>query len=274
MKNNYEHVLKRLNREMNLRGFSQRTIKSYRYYIVSLFESASKSAKEVTSNDIRSYLTCLIYQHKSSSTINVAYSAFKFYFEKILHRRFFVHLPRFKNQKKLPVVLSRDEVRQILGCIKNVKHKLMLVVMYSSGLRVSEVVILRVGDLDFERNLIFVRNGKGKKDRMTVLSEKLVDVIKRYVSNKKTDDLIFESVRGGWLNTASVQKVFRRALCDSGVKKSATCHSLRHSFATHLIENGTDIRYVQELLGHVRIETTQIYTHVTDVGLKRVRSPL
>jgi len=264
----------KLEQEMKLRKFSPKTIKSYLHYITDLLKYSNKNPKTVTSDDIRNYLEHLADKNSSASTLNGAYSAFKLYFEKILCRRFFVNIPRAKCPKKLPETLTKEEVKKILGTIQNVKHKLLLGLMYSSGLRVSEVVICKVKDLDFESRLLRVRQAKGAKDRMTILSEKVCIVLQRYVKNKNSNDYVFESDRGGRLTERAAQKVFTEALQKSGIKKPASCHSLRHSFATHLLEAGTSIRYIQELLGHARLETTQIYTKVANTNLQTIKSPL
>lgn len=264
----------KLKQEMKLRNFSSKTIKSYLYYITSFLDFASKNPKKICTEDIRNYLEKLIDKGKSGSTLNTVYSALKFYFEKILHRKFFINIPRAKSSKKLPEVFTKDEIKMILATVKNVKHKLLLGLLYSSGLRVSEIVNLKVKDLDFENKMLRVRQGKGAKDRMTILAEKVAGVLKRYVGKKEADDYVFESARGGKLTERSAQKVFAKALKESGIKKSASCHSLRHSFATHLLEQGVDIRYIQELLGHKRLETTQVYTKVTSGKLKDIGSPL
>ena len=276
MENNYNHSnsFVVLMQEMNLRGFSQSTVESYLYYVENFIRFIKKSPKEVNSSDIKTYLERLIKEGKSSSTLNTAYSALQFYFEKVLRRKFFVNIPRTKKAKKLPVVLTKEEVLQILGAVKNVKHKLILALMYSSGLRVSEVVDLKVCDLDLESRLLSVRQSKGNKDRTTVISDKVADVLKKYLVNKDGKDLVFESDYGGKLTTRTVQNIFHDAIKKTDIKKDATCHSLRHSFATHLLETGTDIRYIQELLGHNSVQTTQIYTKVTNYGLKNIKSPL
>ncbi|MDD5731679.1 MAG: tyrosine-type recombinase/integrase [Patescibacteria group bacterium] len=263
-----------LRQEMSLRGFSQSTVESYLYYVENFIRFIRKSPKEVNSSDIKTYLEKLIKEGKSSSTINTAYSALQFYFEKILRRKFFVNIPRTKKSKKLPVVLTKEEVLQILGAVNNVKHKLILALMYSSGLRVSEVVDLKVCDLDLESRLLTVRQSKGNKDRTTIISDKVADVLKKYLANKNGKELVFGSDFGGKLTTRTVQSIFHDAIKKTSIKKEATCHSLRHSFATHLLESGTDIRYIQELLGHNSVQTTQIYTKVTNYGLKNIKSPL
>ncbi len=175
---------------------------------------------------------------------------------------------------KLPIVLTREEIGEIFSEIKNVKHKLMLGLMYSSGLRVSEIVNVRVNNFDFKNRLLRIVEAKGGKDRTTILSEKIIASFEKYTKDKQGNDYIFESNRGGKMTTRAVQKIFTNALKKSKLKKDASCHCLRHSFATHLLENGTDIRYIQELLGHRRLETTQIYTKVCSNKLKNIKSPL
>lgn len=264
----------KLRQEMKLRKFSNKTVKSYLYYITDVLKFASKNPKTVKAEDIRDYLEKLTDAGKSASTLNIAYNALKFYFEKILRRRFFNYIPRAKKDKKLPEVFNKDEVKKILGVIRNAKHKLLLGMMYSSGLRVSEAINVKVGDLDFRNKMLKIRQAKGAKDRMTIMSAKVAGVLEKYIKNKAPDDYVFESARGGKLTERSAQKVFAQALNDSGIKKQASPHSLRHSFATHLLEDGTDIRYIQELLGHKRLETTQIYTKVANNNLRGIKSPL
>lgn len=260
--------------EMKLRGFSPMTQSSYITNVKGFLRSAGKGPRATTTADVRKYLEALADAGKSASTLNTVYSALKFYFGSVLKRRFFVSIPRAKSSKKLPVVLSKQEVRLLLGTIKSAKHKLLLGMMYSAGLRVSEAVNLKVGDLDFDNQAVMVRGGKGGKDRVTLFSEKVSAPLARYVAKKDARDFVFESSRGGKLTERSAQKIFAHALKDSGIKKQASCHSLRHSFATHLLENGTDIRYIQELLGHARLTTTQVYTKVARSALAAIQSPL
>lgn len=264
----------KLRQEMKLCGFSQKTIKSYLHYIIDILNKARKGPRAVNADDVRNYLENLADNGKSASTLNCAYSALQFYFERILRRRFFANIPRAKKDKKLPEVLNKEEVKQILSVINNVKHKLLIGLMYSSGLRVSEVVNAKVGDLNFSGKILTVRQGKGNKDRITILSEKIAGVLEKYVKNKEPNSFVFESERGGKLTERTAQKVFSNALLASGIKRDVSCHSLRHSFATHLLEAGTDIRYIQELLGHAKLATTQIYTHVAGNNLKNIKSPL
>jgi site-specific recombinase XerD len=260
--------------EMKLRGFSPKTIKIYLYYTTSFLNFANKSPREVTTRDVRQYLEDLINSQKSNSSVNTAYSALKLYLEKILKRKFFLNIPRIKQKKRLPIVLSKEEVRKILKKITNVKHKLMIATIYSAGLRVSELPRIKIKDLDLEGLVLRVRDSKGGKDRNSIISQDLAGVLAKYTKNKKSDSLLFENREGGKITTRSVQKVFNQALKDAKIKKEASCHSLRHSFATHLLEDGVDIRYIQAFLGHVKLETTQIYTKVTNPKLKNIKSPL
>lgn len=212
----------KLKQEMKLRKFSPKTIKSYLYYITDLLKYSNKNPKTVNTDDIRGYLEHLADKNSSASTLNGAHSAFKLYFEKILCRHFFTSIPRAKCPKKLPETLTKEEVSKIFSTIQNVKHKLLLGLMYSSGLRVSEVVNCKVKDLDFASKLMRVRLAKGAKDRTTILAEKMIGVLQRYIKNKDADDYVFESDRGGKLNKRTAQKVFALALEKSEIKK--TCY--------------------------------------------------
>ena len=278
MNENYQYPSKnplhQLEQEMKLRKFSSKTVKSYIYYINKTLKFAKKGPRDINTEDIRNFLEYMSDNRASGSTLNSAYSALKFYFEKILHRKFFMSIPRAKKAKKLPVVLNKEEIKHVLAKINNVKHKLILGLAYSSGLRISEVANIKIEDLDLNNKTITIRQGKGAKDRLSILPEKIIEPLKKYTKNKTGNNYLFESARGGKLTERSLQKVFQNALNRSNIKKSASFHSLRHSFATHLLESGTDIRYIQELLGHARLETTQIYTKVSNNNLKNIKSPL
>ncbi|MCA9302136.1 tyrosine-type recombinase/integrase [Candidatus Nomurabacteria bacterium] len=201
-------------------------------------------------------------------------NSIKFYYRNVLKNTKKIEVQLAKKPKSLPIVLSRSEVEKILKSPKNAKHRLLLALAYGAGLRVSEVVSLKIQDLDFEELTVHIKQAKGQKDRISVMPESLADSLRGLTAGKERDDLVFASERGGKLATRTAQKIFENALKDSNVKKDATFHSLRHSFATHLLENGTDVRYVQELLGHQNIRTTQRYTQVTNPKLKNIRSPL
>jgi len=175
----------KLKQEMRLRGFSQRTIKSYVYYVGQFLQFSGKSPKTVNTQDIYGFLERLVLQKRSSSTLNLAYSALQFYFGKILWRKFFLKIPRAKQSKKLPVVLSKAELSEILSLVKNIKHQLLLAMAYGGGLRVSEVINLKVADIDLEQNTIHVRQSKGGRDRMTLLSNKILVDLREFIAGKK-----------------------------------------------------------------------------------------
>lgn len=256
----------RLENEMKLRNFSKNTIEAYIYYNKELLRFTNKNSDQITNQDIRDYLLVLVNLGKSSSTINIAVSAFKFYYSQIFRRKFFISdngIKRPKNEKKLPVVLSKQEVLNMVNATDNLKHKLMIQILYSSGLRVSELINLEVNEINFFRKVIVVRGGKGKKDRVTIISAVVLDSINKYLIEFKPLVYLFESHEAGRkISVRTAQKVVEIAAYKAGIKESVGAHTLRHSFATHLLEQGVGIRYIQELLGHARLETTQIYTKV------------
>lgn len=264
----------KLRQEMRLRGFSQKTIKSYLLYIEACLRFTGKSAREVRGEDVRRYLEQLAETGKSASTLNCAYSALQFYFGVVLHRTFFMHIPRVKKPHKLPAVLAKEEVMRMIESMKNLKHKCMIQMLYGTGMRVGELVHLRMRDIDFERNCIRVVQGKGAKDRQALLPKTVRETLERQAKIKQGGDFLFTGYDGGRLTEATIQKVVAQAAVRAGIAKMVTPHTLRHSFATHLLENGTDIRYIQELLGHAKLQTTQIYTHVAASAIGGIASPL
>lgn len=263
-----------LRREMELRNYSPRTIEAYIRVVKDLYLYYQKPPKELGAEDIKDYLATKQKAGLSSQSIALYANAINFLFVEIYKRADFEKIRQPKRSKKLPVVLNRSELKSLFGQTANIKHQLLLEITYAAGLRVSEAVRLRGRDIDLEEMTITVRQGKGRKDRLTVLSAGLVPKLRALISGKKSDDFVFQSERGGHITEATAQKVFYACLQKARIAKPASFHSLRHSFATHLLENGTDVRYVQELLGHANIRTTQIYTQVTNPGLKRIKSPL
>ena len=211
---------------------------------------------------------------QSPQTINLALNAVKFLYKEVLKDPQKIDLKFAKRSKKLPIVLSRTEIEKIIEETENSKYKLMISLGYACGLRVSEVISLKVADLDIGELVVHIKGAKGKKDRISVLPEKLQNDLRNTIAGKEAKDYLFNSNRGSELTTTSLQKMFRKSLSKAKVNKPATFHSLRHSFAAHLLENGTGVRYVQELLGHSNIRTTQIYTQVANPKLKNIKSPL
>ena len=263
-----------LKQEMKLRKFSQKTIKSYLHYITEILNFARKNPKEINNEDVRNYLEKLCDNGLSSSTLNTAYSALKFYFEKILYRKFFLNIPRAKKDKKLPVVLAKKEILDIISACENIKHKLIIQVLYCSGLRVSEVISLKITDVDFNRKIIHLKGAKGAKDRITIISETVLKNIEKYLAEFRPEEYLFESNRGGKLTTRTIQAIVSQNTKKAGLIKPVSPHSFRHSFATHLLESGLDIRYIQALLGHARLETTQIYTKVAVTQFDKIKDLL
>lgn len=260
--------------EMKLRNYSPKTREAYCRVARYFYEFIKKPLRNATSDDIKRYLLKLKDSGQSSQTISLAANAINFIYTQIYQRADFVKFRHPKHAQRLPVVLSRAEVASILGAVLNPKHKMMLALSYGAGLRVSEVVNLRVKDIDLAELVIHLKEAKGKKDRLTIFPEKIKMDIQNLLAGKSGDEYVFASERGGRLTERTAQKVFENALKKSGINKDATFHGLRHSFATHLLENGVDVRYVQELLGHQNIRTTQIYTHVTNPSIKNIKSPL
>ena len=265
--------IQRLDDELRLRRYSPKTRKSYVRCVTAYFDFAKEKANQVDVGLIRTFLLQKEEKGDSSQTINLYLNAIKFYYRDVLKSSEKIDIRFAKRTKRLPVVLSKEEIEKILSTIANGKHYLLIALAYSAGLRVSEAINLRVRDLQPDELMLTIRQGKGNKDRVTIFSEKLKNKIISMVAGREGDEYVFASERGGKLTERTAQLVFQRALQKAGIKKSATFHSLRHSFATHLLENGTDVRYVQELLGHQNIRTTQIYTQVTNPSLKRIKSP-
>lgn len=256
-------MIEDLQRYMRVAGYSPRTIEAY-----------SRCVSEIGNKDLVEFLDKLARERKSSFTLNQYHAAYKLYITKILKKDWNVPFPYAKRHNRLPIVLSKDEIRRIIDVTKNTKHKLMISLAYGSGLRVSEVIKIKVKDVNIDELTLLIRDAKGRKDRISISPEKLKSELQNMMTGKIGDQYLFESERGGRLTTRTAQAVFEKSLKIAGIKKKATFHSLRHSFATHLLENGVDVRYIQQLLGHASISTTQLYTKITNPQLKNIRSPL
>lgn len=266
--------LHKTERELKIKNYSSRTLKTYLYGLKEYFSFKGDNFTELDQENIRDFLLHCEKKRTSPQSRNLFLNAIKFYYRNVVKNSQKIEIQSAKKPKSLPTVLSRSEIHEILEIVKNAKHKLLLSLAYGAGLRVSEAIALKVQDLDFEELMVYIKQAKGQKDRISIMPERLVNSLKNLVAGKIATDFVFASEQGGKLAARTVQKVFENALRDTAVKKDATFHSLRHSFATHLLENGTDMRYVQELLGHSNIRTTQIYTLVTNPKLKNIRSPL
>lgn len=268
-------IFEDLKTELKLRGYSEITIKTYLEKNKLFIDFIKKNPKKITEQDIKKYLSFLIEKNKKPSTISLTLSALKFFYENILKKKFTEIKPP-KQEKKIPTVLTKEEVKRLISVLKNKKHRLLIEFLYSSGLRVSEAVSMKINDLNLDDNIGRVVSGKGKKDRLIILSHSLVESIKSYLQTRKQkSEYLFPGLFSGeHLSVRMAQKIVSKAAEKAGIKKKVFCHALRSSFATHLLESGTDIRVIQTLLGHVSISTTEKYTKVSTEMLKKVKSPL
>jgi integrase/recombinase XerD len=262
--------IKQLENECRLKGFSIQTIKSYTFWLTKYLEFIDKNSLNIDNESVRCYLLSM---KSSTNTNRLAYASISFFFKYILKKPFStIDIPSKKKPKQLPKVLSKEEIIKMIDLTDNLKHKLVIQLLYSSGLRLNELINLKRQDIDIQRNLINVRQGKGRKDRITLLSNKLkIDLLSYYSTYPINSNYIFTG-RNGKYTKKSVQKILENT--GKIIKKRVTPHMLRHSFATHLLEQGTDIRHIQKLLGHSNLETTQIYTHVSNKDIAKIRSPL
>jgi integrase/recombinase XerD len=257
--------------------YSDATVRNYNSQFRKFLDQLNPQKNEdITRESVKAYFHNLIKEEKiSGSTQNVVINALKFYLEKIRGEDpsdYYTDRPR--PEKKLPVVLSQEEVRKLLSQKMNIKHLAIISVLYSSGLRLEELVSLEWCDLDKERVLINVRSGKGSKDRITILSATALAILSRYKTVYEPKKFVFEGNTGECYGRRSVGKIVRKYARQAGITKNVTPHTLRHSFATHLLESGTDLRYIQKLLGHESSKTTERYTHLTRKGFENLKSPL
>lgn len=273
------NLLMRTTEHLQMKAYSVSTIRTYRNEIGAFFQTLkNKKADELTGNDVRRYIHyCTDTLHLSENTVHSRLNALKYMYEQVLGReKIFADIPRPKKPLLLPKLLNEKEITALFNALTNKKHKAMLFTAYSAGLRVSEVVNLRLRDIDSGRMQILVARAKGKKDRYVNLSPVLLDILRKYISEyrPKPKEYLFESEQ---TLTAypirTMQQIFSNAKQKAGIKKEVGIHSLRHSFATHLLDKGTDIRYIKDLLGHFNIKTTEIYLHVSKQNLVNITSP-
>jgi len=263
--------------ELKLRGFSVHTQKMYVLYFkqfLEFIESETILFNEINENVLKLFLASKLEGGISPRTLGLVKASLLFYFNDMKKMSFEIKTPKF--QKKTPTVLTKEEVKEIFEKITNFKHKLMLQLYYASGLRLSEVINLRVKDIEFSQNSLWVRDGKGGKDRITILPQFLSKELEEYCVNSGRDknDFIFVNKQGNPFSSRMIQKILEQVKPKLSFHKDVHIHTLRHSFATHLLEAGEDIRMIQELLGHADLSTTQIYTKVANEQLRRIKSPL
>jgi len=263
--------------KLEVRRYSESTISVYTHFFREYMRYFyNRPLDSIKKEEIQEYLLHLIKTRNiSSSTQNQVINAIKFYYEQVkgLERTYYF-IERPKKEFKLPQVLSEEEVMRLLRATNNLKHKTMLALIYSAGLRVGELLHLRLEDIDSDRMVISVRGAKGKKDRTTLLSAKILILLRTYYGKYRPYSWLFEGPQRSLYSRSSLRKILIRSKTKAGINKKITLHCLRHSFATHLLERGTNLRYIQELLGHNSSKTTEIYTHITHAGMKNICSPL
>jgi len=255
--------------ELKLRNCSLETIKSYTRIVEDFL---NKSSNKITNSKVKRYILQAINKNQSTSYIKQKYSALKILFE-ILNKDSEFNLPKYKKESKLPEVLNKKDVLKIIEFTKNPIHKLIIKFLYSSGLRVSELINLKPKDIDIERKIIVIRQGKGAKDRITILSNSLKEPLLKHLLKNTPKNYLFESNRNKKYSKRTIEEIVAKNSLKA-IKRKIKPHTLRHSFATHLLEQGIDIRYIQKLLGHKNLRTTQIYTYIANSDIANIKSPI
>lgn len=263
-----------------LKAYSHSTIRTYRGELILFFQVLGKHpAGSLTTEDVKRWLLKCLKEGLSENTMHSRINALKFFYEQVLGReKFFLDIPRPKKHQQLPKVLGEQEITRLFNAVTNLKHKAILFTAYSAGLRVSEVVNMKISDIDSDRMQILVERAKGKKDRCVTLSPVLLDILRKYIQVNRPVPKVYlfegQGTPGTMYSARSAQKIFQMARHKAGIRKEASFHCLRHSFATHILEKGIDIRYIKELLGHFNIKTTERYLHVKRDQLVNIVSPL
>lgn len=273
---NKSELIDKYSKLLHLKNYSFKTEKAYMHHL-NLFLDYIRSSKitSVDSKVLLNYFNYLRQERKFSySAMKQSLASVRFLFLDVLKKEIdFDFFIKMKKPNSLPNVLTTEEVKKIINSIDNLKHKTIISTIYSCGLRISEAVNLLIKDIDSSAMTVKIVNAKGKNDRYVMLSPKLLELLRRYFVEYKPKKYLFEGQFGDRYSTRSIQQIFNKAVKIAGIKKRVTVHSLRHSFASHLLDNGTDIRFIQELLGHKHLSTTQIYTHINPVSVKKIKSP-
>jgi len=270
-------IIEKYKNQLIQKRYSKNTIKTYcNYFKDYCAYYNNEKLEDVTTNQINVYILEMIKSKNISiSQQNQRINAIKFYYEKVLGReKQYYELHRPNKEHKLPKVLSKNEVKNILNSCNNIKHKCILMLIYSAGLRRSELLNLRISDINSARMVININSAKGRKDRICLLSGNLLQLLRQYYKKYKPKKYLFEGQKGGKYSATSVANILKKAALKAGIVKNVTPHMLRHSFATHLLEQGTDLRYIQELLGHNSSKTTEIYTHVSKRAIDKIKNPV
>lgn len=255
-------------------GLSPRTIHTYQICVEQFFRKCAKDPFYVSKKDIQEYLDILLEKNTPGNTLNVHLHSLKFFYERVLHRKLTINFKYSKTPKSLPTFLTQEETVLLLQAIKNRKHKLAIALLYSAGLRISELLNLQVQDLQLEQNYGWVRRGKGNKDRPFIVAQKLKEELQQWISQQSLfpEKYIFSGMHEQY-TASSIRQILQRARKKAKIDQHLHPHTLRHSFATHFLENGNSVTELQPLLGHSRIETTMIYTHLAAPKLLNLKSP-
>lgn len=274
---NNQHQIKKLQNQLQLKGYSKNTMRCYiSEFSQFLIYLQDQNCNECGALEVKNYLLhCINVLKLQENTIHARINAIKFYYEQVLYQpKIFLEIPRPKKHSKLPKALNKNEVKSLFNVTENLKHNTMLRLCYGMGLRMSEIINLKISNIDSQTMSVHIERGKGKKDRYVNLPTSILEQLRTYYKEYKPKEYLFEGQYGGQYTGSSLQQVFRKSLHKANINKKVGIHSLRHSFATHLLEDGTDIRFIQELLGHNDIKTTFIYTHVSDKSVRKIISPL
>jgi integrase/recombinase XerD len=271
---NKESFLSKLTIELKISKNSNYTIRNYLRANSSLLNFSNKIPEEITEDDVKAFMAAKL-SESSSSSIIVFLSALRYAYSNILKRDVTLGIKRPKREKRIPAVLTKDEIKRLFAALPNKKSKLMISLIYACGFRVSELLNLKLNDLNFEEMICQVRQAKGKKDRVVNIPHFLLkDLRKQTAFQQESNEEYLFTGPNGKLSGRNIQKIVSKATKKAGIDKPVHPHTLRHSFATHLLENGVDIRKIQELLGHADLSTTQIYTHISTEELKKIKSPI
>ena len=270
-----QELYEKFRKQLVISNYSEQTIKSYESAIHNFLNYIQKSnLKAVKSSDVENYLYNCRQKGYSNSSLKQFVAAIRYLYVNVLNEAvpeaLFV---KFRKNQTIPKVLSRIEIKKIIDVTENLKHKAILLTIYSAGLRLGEVINLKIEDIDSQNMRIHIRQGKGNKDIFVMLSDKLLSVLREYFIVYQPKQYLFEGQGKDRYSPKSVQSILKQAIAKTDIRKKVTIHTLRHSFATHLLDDGNDIRYIQELLGHKRIETTQIYTHISSYSINKIKSP-
>lgn len=261
-----------ITKEALRQGLSPCTIRTYCRCVERFFRHYPKEPHQVSKNDIEQFIDKLLAKNASGNTINVYLNALKFFYEQVLHKKLTLNLKYSKHPLQLPEFLTQEETKSLLKQIENPKHFLIISLIYSAGFRVSEVLNLRVKDLQLEQNYGWVRQGKGRKDRPFIIAQNLKSILQEWIKSLSPEDYLFTGIHGQY-TAASIRQILKRAKKKARINKNIHPHTLRHSFATHILENGYAVTDLQPLLGHSKIETTLVYTHLAQPKLLNIQSP-